>query len=237
MQKIARSFALATVVGLTLLSPGFTQNQASMERMLNYLDRPGAWSNVPVSGAQPQVRQPINSAPTDGRAATPMRQTMFNSSGFAANAAPVLPMAGQGSNPFAAQGGNNLFSRENILKTLFGGSPSTGGGSSHNDPAKSANAQDNLSTALDRAAKAEADCERASSGNDKNSRLAAAESARYAAGAARAAAERAESAAYGGNSYASGLAAQARDAANRAQAAADRATANAENFTGNGGGW
>jgi hypothetical protein len=319
---------LLLLQSMALSLPAFSQNKASMERMLDAIDRPAAWNNVPVSGAQSkpapkststqgfqrgqllrpnstgnagssrqmgsitpaarpyyQQQSGFSGAVAPTRAATgnwgqtpTLGQSMGNSMGNMSQPRSMNPMANlfggggtapaRGANPMAnlfggggtapARGANpmaslfggggttaaqqpmqNLFSRENIMRTLFGGSPSMSSGSSHaNNGAKSANAQESLSVANNSAQQAESDAEMASSGDDKGARTSAAESARYAAQAARGAADQATAQAAGGSSDANDYAAQARDAADRAQAAADRATANAENFTtSEGGGW
>lgn len=268
--RIASALALTLCVSTAAPHAVFAQgNEASMERMLNALDRPGMWQNVPVSGSragmQPGMQNGMQSGMQSGmqpamRTGMPMQnmaqqrintpsgfasRPAFQQSGFgmapAAQAAPrpnlLQQMFGGGaaSPPPQPTSPGGLFSRENILKTFFGNGGS--GSSSTNSPdnsGKIAQAQENLSTALNQASKAENDCERASYGNDRGVRMGAAESARYAAGSARAAADRASSAAYGLGGLASDYAAQARAAADRAQAAADRATANAESAPG---GW
>jgi len=125
-----------------------------------------------------------------------------------------------------------LFSRQNIMRALLGGSQSQSTASSDFGRVRS-NVEDDLQRARNERDKAESDCERASHGLDRELRMSAAEDARYAAEAAQQAAERAESAAQNTTNDISGLAASARAAANQAQAAADRATSNAEG----GGGW
>jgi hypothetical protein len=329
-----------------LALPAFSQNKASMERMLDAIDRPAAWNNVPNSGAQskpapqasssqgfqrgqllrpnssgnavpsrqmgstspaskpyyqqqsgfPGAGAPNRAAPSGWGQTPTLGQSMGNSMGNMSQPRSLNPMANSfggggtvptrgmgnpgmanlfgsggagparaanpmaalfggggtpagGANPglFGGGGGTaaaqpmqmqNLFSKQNIMKALFGGSPSMSGpGGSHaNYGAKSSSAYDQLSVANNSAQQAEGDAERANSGDDKGARMSAAESARYAAQAARGAADQATSSAAGGGSDASDYAAQARDAADRAQAAADRATANAENFTPSGGG-
>lgn len=227
-------FKLSTSLFLSLLFLGAGQfaraqsQEQMMNQMLDVIDKPQAWQRTPVSsGGQGQT--------------FPQPKPNYNQRGYLPNRS--QGQYGRGGGPFmggqpipglnpastAGAGGSpspfgQLFTKQNMMQAFFGSGPSSGG--TGVDPNAVGNAQSNLQTALNEAAKAESDESRAHYG-DRNSRQSAASSAQYHANYARAAADRAYSASYNGTSLAKDYAAQARNAANRAQSAADRASYNA----------
>ncbi|MBY0358875.1 MAG: hypothetical protein K2W82_12795 [Candidatus Obscuribacterales bacterium] len=197
----------------TSLAAKAQSQQQYLDNVLNQLDQPANWQNVPISKPTPAARLP--QAPA-GYQRQPFRGS-------------ETPQANPFGNNAAAQ---NPFSKQNLLRTFFGGSPM--GGNMGNSPNSSkqpqhlGDIQSNLQTARDQCAQAENDAARANEGRDKDMRLSAASSAQYHANSALAAAERAEGMAYSGTQQEKDYAQQARNAANRAQEAANRARYNAE---------
>jgi hypothetical protein len=180
-------------------------NFSQMEKMLDQVDRPGSWP-------QPSANTGANTGENTGQ---------FNqkySAGSRAQSGAVTPHPA------------SLFTPRNILRALLDAPPE--GTKSGGFGSARGSVQENLQTARNEASRARAACAEASSGSDREARMAAAERARYAAQAAREAADRATSKAANTTGDIQDLAAQARAEADQAQESADRATGNAE-----GGGW
>jgi hypothetical protein len=208
----------AILIALSLPMAAQAQNFQQMNNMLDKMDSPSMWQNAPVSGVPAGFRSAAPGVPS-----TPAAQSPLN---MPRNAFPPKQQPQRGGMP-------GRFTKQDILKIMFGGSSGSGdSGQSARNSSALGNAQSQLQVARDQAAQAENAASRASYGSDKGARLSAASEAQNHANAARAAADNASSSAYGTTLEASDYAAQARNAANRAQAAADRAQANA-----NGGGW
>lgn len=200
----------------TTLGANAQSQQQYLDNVLNQLDQPANWKNVPISKPALPARSPQAPQAPAGYQRQPFRGSENPQAGLFGNSTPA----------------QNPFSKQNLLRTFFGGSPmggNTGNSSnSSNQPQHLGDIQGNLQTARDQCAQAENDAARANQGRDKDMRLSAASSAQYHANSALAAAERAEGMAYSGTQQEKDYAQQARNAANRAQEAANRARYNAE---------
>ena len=202
------------------IAPALANNRASLENVLNTIDSPSAWQSMPATDVAKSTWHRQDSTTTGGASTSRYPSRQYRSQSYPNQ---LYPMQSSQNSDLSYQSASantlsSLFTPQNMLKALFGGSPaqatsnSSWNGAVQKYGQSSSNAQDYLSTALTQASIASSAAERANSGDDKGARRSAAEEARYAAQAAQAAADSATAAASGASQQAIDLAAQARDA-------------------------
>ena len=196
--------------------------QQSLDQIMNQVDRPQSWNNVPVAGSNPRQVLPGYRGPSSMGPQTMQRPNPF------ASGQQFAPVGGMRQ---PLQSGPPPFSKQSLMRIFFDGGGFGGGGSGSNpgqDASIVGTVEGYLQTARNQCSQAEGDASTAAGGGDKWSKQTAASSAQYHANAARGAADSAYSISYGKSQTAQNYAAQARNAANQAQAAADRARYNAD---------